>query len=166
VVDPEAAYTKIAFLQAEGAEWLWDRWPAYRWGIYEKTFGALEVNLEAYPTFVGNPRILVVSRSRLGELPLTANDLAIPRVAVSKTDLVAGKDSYVLKVRDMPNAMAVFLYSLNGAAPAEFREGLNSAGEKRIRVGPDTPKGEYRILGLRKDTEPDWHNIDLTLFVR
>jgi hypothetical protein len=78
VTDPEKAYTKVAFLQSEGPELdkFWPRWPANWWGMYEATFGALEVNLDAYPTFVGNPRILLLSAEHFRKLPIQVQDLA------------------------------------------------------------------------------------------
>jgi hypothetical protein len=76
VTGPSTPYTKVAFFQSEGADKLWESWPSNWWGMYDKTFGPLEVNLEAYSTFVGNERILVVSAEKFKKLPLTEKDLA------------------------------------------------------------------------------------------
>jgi hypothetical protein len=70
VADPQAAYTKVAFLQTESADIFWDKWPSNWWGMYETTFGPLEVNLEAYSTFVGNQRILVTTVEHFRRLPI------------------------------------------------------------------------------------------------
>jgi 4-amino-4-deoxy-L-arabinose transferase-like glycosyltransferase len=77
VTDSKKPYTRVAFLQSEGPELdkFWPKWPANWWGMYETTFGALEVNLDAYPTFVGNPRILLVSAEHFRKLPIQVQDL-------------------------------------------------------------------------------------------
>ena len=77
VFDPSAPHTKAAFFQTEGADEFWMNWPSNWWGMYEKTFGPLEVNLEAYSTFAGNQRIIVVSSEHFKKLPITENDLLI-----------------------------------------------------------------------------------------
>lgn len=164
---PEAPFTKIAFLQSEGPDILYEEWPSNRWDTYDKVFSGLEVNLEAYPTFVGNERILVVARRHLARLPITAQYLADPLLTVSKTEIVAGNnDFYVLKIEKLPNANVVIRYSLNGAAPLEAPMSLNGLGETRIDVGPDIAKGEYRLLGYRKDIDVLWHNVDVTVRVK
>jgi hypothetical protein len=78
VTEPSAAYMKVAFLQSESADVLWQTWPSNRWGMYEKVFGPLEVNLEAYTTFIGNQRILLVNRETLQTLPIKETDLINP----------------------------------------------------------------------------------------
>jgi 4-amino-4-deoxy-L-arabinose transferase-like glycosyltransferase len=70
VADPQAAYTKVAFLQTESADIFWEKWPSNWWGMYETTFGPLEVNLEAYSTFIGNQRILVTTVEHFRRLPI------------------------------------------------------------------------------------------------
>jgi len=164
--NPEAPFTKVAFLQSEGPDKFYEKWPANRWDTYDKVFSGLEVNLEAYPTFVGNERILVVARRHLARLPITARYLARPLLTVSKTEVVAGNDFYVLKIEDLLNANVLIRYSLNGAAPMETPMSLNELGETRIEVGPDIAKGEYRLLGYRKDIELLWHNVDVTVRVK
>jgi hypothetical protein len=162
----DASYTKIAFLQSEGADKFYEKWPSNRWDTYDESFGALEVNLEAYPTFVGNERILVVARKHLARLPLTAEYLARPLLSVSKTEVVAGNDFYTLKIEDSPNERIVVRYSLNGGKPADAPMSLNEAGETRINVGPEIARGEYRLLAYRKEIEILWHNTDVTVTVR
>jgi len=78
VTDPTSPHTKVAFLQTEGPDVYWETWPSNAWGLYTATFGALEVNLEAYTTFVGNQRILVVTRERFDKLPIKEKDLLLP----------------------------------------------------------------------------------------
>lgn len=78
VTNPRTPYTKAAFFQAEGAEIFWAAWPQNWWGMYEKTFGALEVNLEAYANFVGNQRIILVTTDHLSRLPITEKDMLTP----------------------------------------------------------------------------------------
>lgn len=75
--DPKARYTKVAFFQSEGADIRWETWPSNVWGLYEKVFGPLEVNLEAYTTFVGNERIIVVTKEKFRKLPLKEMDLVV-----------------------------------------------------------------------------------------
>jgi hypothetical protein len=57
---------------------LWPTWPANWWSMYETTFGALEVNLDAYPTFVGNSRILLVTADHFQKLPIKVKDMLTP----------------------------------------------------------------------------------------
>lgn len=80
VTDPAMPHTKVAFLQSEGPDL--DQfatvWPANWWDMYETTFGAQEVNLNSYPTFVGNERILVLTARHFHDLPIKESDLVIP----------------------------------------------------------------------------------------
>ena len=80
VTDPGTAYTKVALLQSEGPdiEKFARTWPSNRWGLYETTFGALEVNLDAYPTFVGNQRILLLTAGNFPKIPFKMQDLMTP----------------------------------------------------------------------------------------
>jgi hypothetical protein len=78
VADPQAAHTKVAFLQSESADIFWEKWPSNWWGMYETTFGPLEVNLEAYSTFVGNQRILVTTVEHFKKLPIKDATLQQP----------------------------------------------------------------------------------------
>lgn len=78
VTDPQAPHTKVAFFQSEGPDVYWANWPSNSWGLYEANFGALEVNLEAYTTFVGNQRIIVVRKDNLRKLPVLEQVLRSP----------------------------------------------------------------------------------------
>ena len=79
VQDQGAPHTKVAFLQTEGPDIYWkSNWPANSWGLYEANFGALEVNLDAYPTFLGNQRIIVVTAENFRKLPLPAEAMRNP----------------------------------------------------------------------------------------
>ena len=75
VTDAKVAHSKIAFFQTEGADIRWETWPSNAWGLYERVFGPLEVNLEAYTTFVGNERIIVVTKENFHKLPLKDMEL-------------------------------------------------------------------------------------------
>jgi 4-amino-4-deoxy-L-arabinose transferase-like glycosyltransferase len=75
VTDPNAPHTKVAFFQTEGPDRLWENWTSNWWGMYETTFGPLEVNLEAYSTFVGNERIILMPAEHLKKLPLKIQDM-------------------------------------------------------------------------------------------
>jgi hypothetical protein len=68
----------VVFLQTEGPDKTWEIWPSNKWGMYERTFGPLEVNLEAYSTFIGNERILVVTKETFLKLPVKDTDLLKP----------------------------------------------------------------------------------------
>jgi len=76
VTDPGRPYTKVAFLQSEGPDRFALEWPHNWWGMYDKTFGPLEVNLDAYATFIGNERILVASAAHFSKLPLKVTDIS------------------------------------------------------------------------------------------
>jgi len=166
VSDAGTSFTKVAFLQAEGPEWYWETWPANHWGLYDATFGAQEVNLEAYPTFVGNQRVIVVSRKQLDALPVKVNELITPLLTLSKSEVVAGSDSYMLKIKDKPREKIHIAYSLDGGHPGEFTVDLDPNGEKRMDVGPGTQKGSYRFLSFRRHSESMWHNVDETVVVK
>jgi len=78
VTDPQLEHTKVAFLQSESADVFWEMWPSNWWGMYEANFGPLEVNLEAYSTFVGNERILVTTVEHFRKLPIKETVLVTP----------------------------------------------------------------------------------------
>jgi hypothetical protein len=164
----DAPYTKVAFLQSEGPDVFWEKWPANRWDTYEKTFGGLEVNLEAYPTFIGtgNERILVVDRERMNSLPVTADYLAAGKMSVSKHEVVAGKDSYILKIKNVSKSNVVLRFSFEGATEPEFVQMLDDNGEAQIDVPADVRKGSYRFIAYRKEDETLWHDIDVTVVVK
>jgi hypothetical protein len=71
VTDPSVPHNNVAFFQTEGPDVIWDRWPTNDWGLYKKVFGPLDVNLHAYTTFVGNERIIVITKKNLGRVPVT-----------------------------------------------------------------------------------------------
>jgi 4-amino-4-deoxy-L-arabinose transferase-like glycosyltransferase len=78
VTNQDASFTKVAFFQTEGPDRFWHKdWPSNWWGMYDRNFGSLEVNLDAYSTFIGNERILVMSRAHFKRLPMTENDLKV-----------------------------------------------------------------------------------------
>ena len=77
--DSSVDYTKIAFFQTEGADTHWETWPSNVWSLYERVFGPQEVNLEAYTTFIGNERIIVITKENFRKLPLKDTDLAVPQ---------------------------------------------------------------------------------------
>jgi hypothetical protein len=164
----DGGYTRVAFLQSEGPDIFWAKWPANRWDTYEKTFGGMEVNLEAYPTFIGagNERILVVDRERMDRLPITANYLSAAKMSVSKTEVVAGKDSYILKIKNISKANVVLRFSFEGVVEPEFVQMLDDNGEARIDVASNVRKGSYRFMAYRKEDETTWHNIDVTVMVK
>jgi 4-amino-4-deoxy-L-arabinose transferase-like glycosyltransferase len=164
--DPAVAYTKVAFLQAEGADELWSRWPANQKNLYDRAFGALEVNLDRYPTFVGNNRILVVRREELGHFPFNAEYLAAPDFGVSKTTVVAGSDSYRIRVKKLPGANVILRYSYEGGAAEEFPVTLKARGEAQFDVAADARKGAYRFLAYRLASESNWFNVDATVTVK
>ena len=76
--DLKAPHTKAAFLQTEGPGISPLNWPSNSWGLYEANFGSLEVNLEAYTTFVGNERIIVVTAENFKKLPLREKVMQTP----------------------------------------------------------------------------------------
>jgi 4-amino-4-deoxy-L-arabinose transferase-like glycosyltransferase len=163
---PDSSYTKVAFLQSEGPDVFWEKWPANRWNTYERIFGGMEVNLEAYPTFVGNERVLVVNRERMDRLPVTADYLAAPKFWVSKTEVVAGKDSYILRIKNVSNANVILRFLFDAVAEPEFALKLDDKGEAKIDVAANVRKGSYRFLAYRREDETTWHNIDVTVVVK
>jgi len=78
VTDPDRHYTLAAFFQTEGPDTFWETWPCDWWGMYVRSFGALEVNLDAYPTFIGNQRILLTTTKHFQRLPIKAKDMLTP----------------------------------------------------------------------------------------
>jgi 4-amino-4-deoxy-L-arabinose transferase-like glycosyltransferase len=78
VMDSKVPYTKVAFFQTEGPDRFWPVWPANSWNLYERTFGALEVNLGIYTTFIGNQRILLLTARHYGRLPIKVEDMNNP----------------------------------------------------------------------------------------
>jgi hypothetical protein len=76
VTVPNAPHDEVAFLQSEGPDIFWRDWPSNWWGMYKETFGALEVNLDAYSTFVGNERILLTTTDHFKKLPMPQTSFA------------------------------------------------------------------------------------------
>jgi 4-amino-4-deoxy-L-arabinose transferase-like glycosyltransferase len=164
--EPAAAYTKVAFLQSEGADELWATWPANRKNLYDRTFGALEVNLDRYPTFVGNRRILVVRREELRHFPFNSEYLTAPDFALSKTTVTAGSDFYLIRLKKLPGAKVILRYSYEGGAAEEFPVTLKAKGEAQFDVASDARKGAYRFLAYRRASESNWFDVDATVTVK
>jgi 4-amino-4-deoxy-L-arabinose transferase-like glycosyltransferase len=165
VTNPEAPHTKVAFFQSEGPIFFWETWPSNRWGIYEKVFAPLEVNIEAYPTFVGNQRILLMTTKNFKTLPIHEWDLASPLV-LSKAEVVAGIDSYTLAIRSLPGSAVTIRYSVDGADPEVFSTNLDYKGEATFDVGKSTRKGRYQILAFHREGETIWHSARATIVVK
>jgi hypothetical protein len=75
VSDPAAPHNKVAFYQTEAVETRWETWPSNAWGLYDRVFGSMEVNPEAYTTFIGNDRIIEVTKEKFSMLPIQETEL-------------------------------------------------------------------------------------------
>jgi hypothetical protein len=99
-------------------------------------------------------------------LPVTANYLAAAKMSVSKTEVVAGRDSYILKIKNISKSNVVLRFSFDGVVEPEFVQMLDDNGEARIDVASNVRKGSYRFMAYRKEDETTWHNIDVTVAVK
>jgi hypothetical protein len=97
------------------------------------------------------------------------SDMKVQRatnLTVSKTEVVAGADFYVLKIDNLSKSGVYLRYSIDGIVQPEFLIAVDERGEIRIDVPLTTKKGSYRILGYRPESDSLWHNADVTVVVK
>jgi hypothetical protein len=98
--------------------------------------------------------------------PVLAEWLHRPTLKLSKTEVVAGSDFYVLSIEEMANLKVNIRYSLDGAPPETFSVVLDSKGEKRFDVGASTRKGTYHLTAVSQEGSPVWTDTDAVVRVK
>jgi hypothetical protein len=89
-----------------------------------------------------------------------------PELVLSATEVRAGEDSYILQIKDRPNATVAIQYSLDNEEPQVFMSTLDSDGAVRFEVGAETRKGTYRILAFRDIDSSLWFAAKASVVVR
>ena len=89
-----------------------------------------------------------------------------PELVLSKSEVVAGNDSYVLQIKAMPNEVVWICYSIDEQPPEVFSATLDSTGEVRFEVGADTRKGKYRFLAFSRKNSLHWMSSKGSITVR
>jgi hypothetical protein len=92
-----------------------------------------------------------------------------PRIDVSSSELVAGRDTLTFRVVNL-NAQSIdLLYELNGELqPPTWNWRLNGDSVS-VPVDKSTPRGEYHWIGMRDASSPlynQWIPIDVRISVR
>jgi hypothetical protein len=82
----------------------------------------------------------------------------VPQIEIDKQVVTAGGDSYKIRVVSLAGSKIVVSYSLNGGNPQEFMAQLGPDGSVKFDVGPETPRGTYRFLRFRLETDGIWFN--------
>jgi hypothetical protein len=90
----------------------------------------------------------------------------LPQFVLNKSEVVAGRDSYTLRITNMPNSTVAIRYSIDDSELKEFTATLDSNGEARFDVGAGTPKGTYRLIAFREANQREWRDVDVTLTVK
>jgi hypothetical protein len=101
-----------------------------------------------------------------GPNPVLAEWLHRPTLKLSKTEVVAGRDFYVLSIEEMPNHKVNIRYSIDGAPPETFSVVLDSKGETRFDVGASTRKGTYHMTAISQEGSPVWTDTDAVVRVK
>ncbi len=81
-------------------------------------------------------------------------------LTLDKREAEAGSGSYTITVQELPNTDVLIEYSFEGGAPETFRAHLDSAGQLRLGIGPETKKGHYRFTALKPMDRRLWTPID------
>jgi hypothetical protein len=89
-----------------------------------------------------------------------------PHLVLNKKEVIAGNDSYVLKIGQMPNTTIAVRYSIDDSAPEEFTTQLDSHGEARFDVGAGTRKGLYRMIAFRQTDKKVWKDANVSITVK
>jgi hypothetical protein len=89
-----------------------------------------------------------------------------PKLVLDKTEVVAGRGDYTLKIAEMPNENVMVRYSVNGAEPAEMKASLDSTGSVHFDVLAETPKGVYRMLAFKREQDLFWFDADVVITVK
>ncbi len=98
--------------------------------------------------------------------PVLVEWLHRPTLKLSKTEVVAGRDFYVLSIERMANLKVNIRYSLDGAPPETFSVVLDSKGETRFDVGASTRKGTYHMTAISQEGSPVWTDTDAVVRVK
>jgi multisubunit Na+/H+ antiporter MnhB subunit len=89
-----------------------------------------------------------------------------PTLVVDKSEVVAGREAFTLKIAEMPNRKVIVRYSIDGGAPEEMGAALDAAGSVHFDVGADTRKGEYRLLAFKEQQDVFWVNSNVVIRVK
>jgi hypothetical protein len=85
-----------------------------------------------------------------------SQELSKPVIVLNKTEVVAGADSYTLKIEPWAGRVVVVRYAVDNGKTEEFRVVLDSNGEVRLDVAADVRKGAYRFLEFRAGDTEQW----------
>jgi hypothetical protein len=105
--------------------------------------------------------VVRVSKGIFQEVPLRevleevlpSENAAGHELSITPTRVVAGRDSYTLRVAGLSSAVVEIYYRLNGGPVQAFGARLEDDGEVRFKVGPETPKGTYRFVAIIGDIQ-------------
>jgi len=82
-------------------------------------------------------------------------------------EVVAGRDSYAVRIRGAPKGISVrILYQLNDGPLEAFSAQLDVNGESRFDVSPSTRKGLYRFVAFHIRGQQVWIRSQATVTVR
>jgi hypothetical protein len=101
----------------------------------------------------------LLAMERLRALPVDAH------LELSAKEVVAGRDSYVLTIKELPNQTLMIRYSIDNDPPQSFSVRLDSNGQVRFDVPPATRRGKYRFLGFARGTT-SWNVSDREITVK
>ncbi len=114
------------------------------------------------PAFKANPSAFLQTRTEEEFDYVTSDSLTLE---VFPQKVVAGKDSYTMRVSGARNVDAELQYKFNEGPLAFTTIHLNAAGETKFFVSLETKLGSYRFVGFKIPSEPKWIKVSETVVV-
>jgi hypothetical protein len=102
----------------------------------------------------------------LAEKPIPLPDTPPPVLEISQKEVVAGQDSYTLRIESLSGSLISLRFSINDEKPVEYDVPLNALGEIEFDVPAETRKGTYRFLAFRKARDSAWIEANVSIVVR
>jgi len=84
---------------------------------------------------------------------------------LSKTEVTAGRDNYVLSIEGLNNVPVRIVYTVNDGPLQAFTALLDAGGKVTFDVSGSTSKGSYRFLAFSIAGRNEWIKTDEALTV-
>jgi hypothetical protein len=107
-----------------------------------------------------------VSKAGLDKPLLAFEPDAQYTLELSRSEVRAGGDFYVMRIAELPNASITVLYKTPAGNTEFFRTQLDGNGAVRFDVGAGSPLGPYVFLAVRPDGRLTWRKVEGTVRIR
>jgi hypothetical protein len=89
-----------------------------------------------------------------------------PKIVLDRREVIAGKNSYTLKIAAFADERVAIRYTINGGPSQTFAASLNTQGTMTFPVSESTLRGVYRFTAFRKFADSEWIPSDVQIVVK